>query len=217
MPEELRKVSLAGNLKLSEGNFYLSFFRDFNFKPGQVIGITTDPRLEPRLYSLAGSDTDPYAHILYSVKEDGELTPLLAALEQGDKIWVSNPQGNFLHHELPSWWISSGTGIAPFLSWLRSGLCAPEKLIFGARDNASLHFADELQTFLGERLIPCLSRRVENDAFHGRVSDYLAQLNSIPADKVFFLCGVAEMVIDVREILIGRGIDPRQIHAEIYF
>jgi ferredoxin/flavodoxin---NADP+ reductase len=217
MPEELRKVSLEQNLRLSDGHFYLSFFRDFSFKPGQVIGITNDPRLEPRLYSLASSDTAPFASVLYSVKEGGELTPALAEMKAGDKIWVTSPRGNFLHRDLPAWWIASGTGIAPFLSWLRSGLNGPERLIFGARDMDSLHFHAELKEMISDRYIPCCSRVDVPDTFHGRVSDYLRKMDDLPPRQVYFLCGVAEMVIDVREILINKGIDMRQIHAEIYF
>jgi ferredoxin--NADP+ reductase len=41
--------------------------------------------------------------------------------------------------------------------------------------------------------------------------------SNLPLNYKYYLCGSAEMVVDVRDILIAKGIPYEQIFAEIYF
>jgi ferredoxin--NADP+ reductase len=182
-----------------------------------VIGITTRPEIPPRLYSIASGEQEDEICILFSVKKDGLLTPGLAGCRKGDRILISPPSGNFLPLETPSWWIAAGTGIAPFAAALRSDYPPPEKMIHGGRYGTSFYFSGILEPLLRDRYVRCISSAAEENHFHGRVTDYLGSLPSVPPSIKYYLCGSAEMVVDTRDVLISRGVPFDQVVAEIYF
>ena len=49
------------------------------------------------------------------------------------------------------------------------------------------------------------------------VSSYLVEQTDLDPDLKYYLCGSAEMVVETRDILIGKGIPFGQIISEIYF
>jgi len=49
------------------------------------------------------------------------------------------------------------------------------------------------------------------------VTDYLAQHPALPTDRPYYLCGSEVMVVEVRDLLIARGIPFTRIFSEIYF
>ena len=117
----------------------------------------------------------------------------------------------------PAFWIATGTGIAPFYSMFRSGQKNGKTLIHGARFLNQFYFEDELEWALGDRYIRCCSQEQSCDVFPGRVTEYLKQLENLPPDNQYFLCGKALMVVEVRDLLIEKGVPFHNIIAEIYF
>lgn len=214
--ENLKEYELTGNEEISPGVHVISFKRDFDFKPGQVVKIGHSPEVPPRIYSLCSGSREAEARILFNIKEEGVLTPILASLIPGEKIRVSKPYGSFTDSEKPAWWIATGTGIAPFYSMFRSGLSGNKKLIHGVRFLGQFYFEDELESALGENYVRCCSQESSCDTFPGRVTSYLAELNELPRVN-YFICGSAIMVVEVRDLLIERGVPFSNIFAEIYF
>ncbi len=212
----LNEYSITGNYELSPDVHLISFDRKSDFIPGQVIKIGLDNQQPPRIYSICSGNQDPEVSVLFNVKKDGILTPRLAALVPGEKILASEPYGSFQGDENPAWWIAAGTGIAPFYSMFRSGLKKNKTLIHGVSYLNQFYFEDELQETLEENYIRCCSRESSCDTFPGRVTDYLSQLNALP-DVKYYLCGKSLMVVEVRDLLISRGISYENIIAEIYF
>lgn len=209
-------VPVTSLAELTPEAFLLSFERPYDFFPGQIIAITRDPEEPPRFYSIASGSDAPLIDILFDVKPKGSLSPWLATLRAGDSLYISQPLGNFVPKDGPATWIASGTGIAPFRSMLRSGIRRNISVIQGARDTASLYFKDEFRAALGEDYHPCTSRE-KSEAFQGRVTDFLQQQDALSSGRLYYLCGNAEMVVDVREILLGKGIPFDNIVAEVYF
>lgn len=207
---------LTNNEEISPGVHVISFKRDFEFIPGQVVKIALSPGQVPRIYSICSGNTDEEVRILFNIKEGGELTPRLASLIPGEKVFVSEPYGNFSDTIAPAWWIATGTGIAPFYSMYRSGLAENKTLIHGVRWLNQFYFEDEWEQALDENYVRCCSGESSCDTFPGRVTDYLKQLNQLP-DVNFFICGKALMVVEVRDLLIEKGILFNNIFAEIYF
>ena len=41
--------------------------------------------------------------------------------------------------------------------------------------------------------------------------------NELPKQIKYYLCGNPEMVVEVRDIILGKGVDFENIIAEIYF
>jgi len=214
---EMIEVILTGNTEISEGVHVISWKRNFDFHPGQVVKIAVDKEMAPRIYSLCSGNDEDEMRVLFNIKEDGLLTPRLSAMIPGMKIWTCKPYGSFVDSKKPAWWIATGTGIAPFYSMFRSGISENKKLIHGARFLNQFYFEDELEWAIGANYIRCCSGEKSCDVYPGRVSSYLRELDHIPLDINYYLCGKALMVVEVRDLLISRGVPYPNILAEIYF
>ncbi len=207
--------------ELAPGAFLLRVDRALSFVPGQNVAVTVDPGLPPRSYSIACGAADPFIEILFTVVAGGRLTPLLARLAPGDALYLSEPFGSFRDDRRPAWWIAGGTGVAPFRSMVLSGLGGPgggKALLQGSRRPERLFFRDLFTERLGTGYRPCSSGlEVRSGAVRaGRLTDCLRELDP-PWDGRYLLCGSAEMVVGVREALIGRGVPFTGILAEIFF
>jgi len=213
----LKPRPLLSKQEIKPGVYLLRFERNHDFLPGQVVGITTDQSIAPRLYSICSGANEDWIEVLFNVKEDGILTPLLAQLEIGDLVEVSRPFGAFLGDEKPAWWIAAGTGVAPYRSMLRSGLGNNKKLIHGGRTSDSFYFEIEMKEAFGQDYIRCCSQESGEGLYHGRLTHWLCDLNELPKNHMFYLCGSAEMVVEVRDILISKGVAIEQVMSEIYF
>lgn len=222
MPKSRKKGSplfeqiITNNQEISPDVHVISFKRNFDFLPGQVVKIGVDTEHPPRIYSICSGNNEDEVRILFNIKEDGFLTPKMGAMIPGDKILVSKPYGSFLGTKDPAWWISTGTGVAPFYSMFRSGLSDNKKLIHGVAQLNQFYFEDELEGVFGENYVRCCSRESSCDVFPGRVTKYLSEIDNFP-DVNFCLCGKALMVVEVRDLLIAKGVSYEKILAEIYF
>jgi ferredoxin/flavodoxin---NADP+ reductase len=215
--EKMNSVKISGISEISEGSFVLGFERDFEFLPGQVIGINIGVAQPARLYSIASGNKEKEVRILFNIKDDGYLTPLLASSKPGDSILVSHPFGKFVCNESNAYWIASGTGIAPFASMIFSGMSDGKTLIHGSRFLSGFYFQEEISPLLKTAYIRCCSAEAGEGIYPGRLTKYLEELKNLPADKKYYLCGSAEMVVETRDILINKGIPYENIIAEIYF
>lgn len=212
----LRIYTLTNNEEISPGVHVISFLRDFDFIPGQVLKIATDNNHPPRIYSICSGNKEKEIRILFNIKDDGFLTPKLAAMIPGEQIMVSKPYGSFVGRREKAWWIATGTGIAPFYSMIKSGLKRNKKLIHGVRHLTQFYFEDELEAEMNENYVRCCSRETSCNTIPGMVTDYLNDIENLP-DVKYYICGQALMVVEVRDLLIKRGIKFENIMAEIYF
>ncbi|MDR3653248.1 MAG: FAD-binding oxidoreductase [Paludibacter sp.] len=197
--------------------FVLSFARDFEFRSGQVISLDLVADGQPRLYSIASGEKDNEIEILFDEKPDGRLTPLLSVLKPGDTIFVSEPFGTFQCDKQEAMWIAAGTGVAPFVSMLRSGLGQNKTLIHGARWDENFYFSQKIENMLHDKYIRCCSQQEDTAYFRGRLTEWLDSQTKLSIDIQYYLCGSAEMVVQVRDILIKKGIPFQNIISETYF
>ena len=214
---ELKPVCITDNVEISPNVFVISWKRENDFNPGQVIKIAADPHEPPRIYSICSGNKEEELSVLFNVKPSGILTPKLAHIKPGDEIFVSSPYGSFTCDETPAYWISTGTGIAPFYSMIRSGRFKNKKLLHGVSFANQFYFEDFLMKELGDHYIRCCSREKTGNFYHGRVTDYLLGLTEFPKEDKYYLCGQALMVVEVRDLLIQKGVPYHQIFAEIFF
>ena len=211
-------VKVESNIEIAKDVYVLSYPRSHAFVAGQVVGICLVKGEEPRLYSIASGNRDEMIRLLYNIKPDGEVSPNLAELKKGDSLFVSAPFGSFYGTSKPSVFIASGTGIAPFASMLRSGLDKDKMLIHGGRTLDSFYFREEMEALLGKaNYVRCCSQEKGDGVYEGRLTDYLREKQELPPDRKYYLCGLAEMVVESRDILIEKGIPYDNIIAEIYF
>lgn len=213
----LFKKQVESVVKVADNVYVLSFLRDFNFRAGQIIALDLEEDEEPRMYNIASGENEKYIEILFDEKNDGRLTPPLSILQHGDIIYVSEPFGNFQCGNENAWWIAAGTGVSPFASMARSGLATNKKLIHGGRMAENFYFSDFFEKEMNSKYIRCSSIQKSPEFFNGRLTLWLQNQQNLPVDYLFYLCGSAEMVVQVRDILISKGISFQHIICETYF
>jgi ferredoxin/flavodoxin---NADP+ reductase len=130
---------------------------------------------------------------------------------------VSGSYGSFRDDDSPAFWISTGTGIAPFYSMFQAGMSSQKILIHGVRHLNQFYFEDELEWALGSRYVRCCSHETSCNVYPGRITSYLLETNHFPKDYKYYLCGKSLMVVEVRDLLISKEIPYENIYAEIYF
>jgi ferredoxin--NADP+ reductase len=220
------------------------------FEAGQFVRIgldavegNADSRIA-RPFSFVNAPDDPVLEFYGVVVPEGPLSPRLAALRAGDRLWVAdNPAGWLVLSEVPAaqdlWLVATGTGLAPFLSILRDP--APWAryrrviLVHGARNARELVYAELLDgvgRLRGERFIQVrfASREAAPGALSGRIPAAVAdgRLEAAagaisPERSQFMLCGNPEMLKDMGAALAARGLkkhrrrSPGQITVESFW
>jgi ferredoxin--NADP+ reductase len=210
-----------------------------SFLPGQFIRLGLyqhDPSGEPtdrlvrRAYSLASSPKQREALELYVVKvRDGRFTPQVWELGPGARLWVdSKAQGEFTLSEIPVdrdlLMVATGTGIAPFVSMIRThageGRWRRFTVVHGARRALDLGYREELELAARRypeiRYVPIISREPESTAWPGMRGRVLQVFDPTtyerlsggrldPGDADVFLCGNPDMVTAARALAEALG------------
>ena len=214
------------------------------FAPGQFVSFSAEVggKTITRAYSIASAPRgDNRFELCLNRVQDGHLSPLLFAMQPGGSIEMRPPLGQFVIRNAASdaVFIATGTGIAPFRGMLQGHLNALSPvitLLFGVRYESHLMYRAEFETmarnFPQFRFWPTLSRPGEGwtgrtghvqahlaEALHMETSvveTSAADAGATRRDVDFYLCGLKQMVDDVRAILKGMGFDRKQILYEKY-
>jgi len=99
---------------------------------------------------------------------------------------------------------------------LRSGMANDKILLHGVRRGDQLYFSQEWKDALGNNYHPFCSREDIEGIPRGRVNRYLEN-ETLPTDLKYYICGQATMCVEVRDVLIAKGIPFGKIVTEIYF
>lgn len=185
------------------------------FEPGQYIrvGIEGDPEI--RDYSVySGVDAD-YLEVLVRRVEDGLVSRQLCDLQVGEAVSVGGPYGHFKLTESirshPLLFVATGTGIAPYHSFIESYSGLDYRLIHGT---SRLEEAYESGSY-GDHYFHCVSRE-DGGSFRGRVTEYLHTLE-VHHTLQAFLCGNCDMIYEAFDLLQDKGMPTANIHTEVYF
>ena len=199
------------------------------FLPGQFVSFVANVggKEITRAYSLASAPGPGNRfELCLNVVPEGKLTPHLFAMQPGDTISMSEPLGTFTlrNPSREAVMVATGTGITPFRSILHSHLGSQSPrttLLFGVRHEANLLYRSEFERldrqFPPFSFWPVLSR--PETSWKGRVGHVQAHLEEAISgrrDVDFYLCGLKQMVDDVRLILKTSGFDRKQIFYEKY-
>ena len=207
----------------------------FRFLNGQfaMIGLMVNNKPLLRAYSMASANYEEDLRFFSIKVQNGPLTSRLQHLQVGDKILVGRKATGTLVQDslLPGkrlYLLSTGTGLAPFLSIARDpdAYDRYEKviLVHGTRTVAELAYEDfftrELpqDEFIGEEVrskllyYPTVTRepfrnqgRVTNLITSGKLFSDLGLPDISPQEDRIMLCGSPQMLKDVVEILDARG------------
>lgn len=190
---------------------------DFRFEPGQYVVLRDPETREAREYSIYSGMDEAFLEFLVREVKGGAFSRFLRHLRIGSILEIVGPKGFFILDETLKrsgklLFISTGTGISPFHSLVKSFPTLDYELLHGA------HFPDEaygLQDFERQRVTVCASRTPDGD-FFGRVT-YLLKEKLVAHDSVCMLCGNSAMIEEVTGMLEAKGIAPEQIRSEVFF
>jgi len=215
------------------------------FEAGQFVRIGLDLGTErvARPFSFVNPPTDPVLEFYGVIVPGGPLSPALARLKAGDALQLAdNPSGFLVLSEVPPaedlWLLATGTGIAPFLSILRTA--APWQrfrrviLVHAARRASELVYRDlilELQaahpalsyvSFVSREAYPgSLAGRIPAAILDGRLEAAAQPIAA--ARSQFMLCGNPDMLKEAGAALAARGLrknrrrTPGQITVESFW
>ncbi len=236
------------------------------FKPGQfsVLGMlghearvleagVEDPPPAPdklirRAYSIASSSLErQYLEFYLTLVASGQLTPRLFAADVGRRLFLGpKASGLFtLDRVAPAkslLLVATGTGLAPYMSMLRTALIEDTErrfiVLHGARYSWDLGYRAELESLSRIRpnltYIPAITRPAEDPHFRGETGriqtliengriEELGGFQLDPATTETLLCGNPDMIDAVVTLLVPRGYvkgkakEPGTLHVEEYW
>ena len=216
---------------------------EFKFSPGQyaTLGVQGAQKRSERPYSIVSSPYESEIEFFFELVPQGELTPQLYKLQLGDELLMRKvPKGRFMldtkrsNHLL----VSTVTGVAPFVSYIRSmfkdwkeGKFKGEHKLFllnGASRSWEFGYNDELQEFAREvpwlKYVPTVSRPWEDEQWKGetgRVDELLrkyADMWGLTGENcAAYLCGHPEMIEHGKGILKRKNFPKEVMKEEIYW
>lgn len=181
-----------------------------DFKPGQYVQIKV-PGIEViRAYSIASDPKDKHnIELLIRYVPNGQATTFVhKALEQGDKIIMTGPYGDFFLREdskRDMICIAGGSGKAPIRSILaklkEDGMQRKVKYFFGARSKRDLYYTEEFEQLSKEypnfEYIPALSEPKPEDQWTGEtglITDVVDRHTKDLTESEAYLCGSPGMI-----------------------
>ncbi len=216
--------------------------------PGCDVAVGDDPeKMVRRAYSISSGAHQETLEFYVSLVSSGELTPRLFNLQPGARLFVGDSgRGLFTLEQVPHdhrvLMAATGTGLAPYISMLRTYLETdkdrPLAVLHGARYSWDLGYRTELERlargFPQFRYLPIISRPGEDPAWNGEsgyIQHWLAGgrferqtgFALDPRDTHVFLCGHPEMVQLATGTLSEQGFtehskkSPGNIHMEKYW
>jgi len=195
-----------------------------SFEAGQFVRIALEENLA-RPFSFVNPPEDPLLEFYGIVVPEGPLSPRLARLRAGERLLVAtNPAGFLVLSELPDaetlWLVSTGTGIAPFLSILRTA--APWRrfgsvvLVHAVRHARELVYQDLIRRISKEhglRHVTFVSREAAAGSLAGRIPAAMrdgrleaAAGLELNQNSHVMLCGNPRMLKDAAAALVERGL-----------
>lgn len=242
-----KRAEVVANHRWTERLYSLRFEAELPaFKAGQFVrvGLDIDGERVARPYSLVNAPGRGPGEIYYNPVPQGPLSPRLATLQPGDRLWISDSaNGLLVLDEIPDsrhlWLFATGTGVGPFVSMLATD--EPWQrfervvLVHSVRTGAELGYRDRFESLAERypaqfRYLPavtrenspgCLDRRIPELLANGRL-ERAAELTVSPDHAHVLLCGSAEMIAETTEVLGERGLrkhrrrEPGHISIEKY-
>ena len=198
-----------------------------DFQAGQFVRIALDTiegdagSRVARAFSFVNPPQDPTLEFYGVIVPEGPLSPRLAKLRAGDALYVAgNPAGFLVLREVPDaetlWLISTGTGLAPFLSILRTD--TPWQrfknvvVVHAVRHAMELTYRELIQK-TGARYVTFVSREAAPGSLAGRIPAAIADgrlekaagVALSPETSHVMLCGNPQMLKDAQAALVARG------------
>ena len=204
--------------RLTENTFRLRAERpDVTIRAGQCFNVGVPGAGVNREYSMYSSADAPYLDFLVKEVEGGLVSPALSGLKIGNMVEIDGPYGEFclkqpINPDQHYLFLATGTGIAPFHSFVETFPNLNYTLLHGIRNPNEQYHASDYQS---GRYIPCISKNAEGLPSY-RLTEYLIKNPANPT-SIVYLCGNRNMIIDAFEILRNQGVPGNNLYTEVFF
>jgi ferredoxin/flavodoxin---NADP+ reductase len=191
--------------------------KKISFKAGQCFNLGLKKSGVNREYSIYSGENDAYLEFLIKEVKKGIVSTALRQVNLGDEINLHGPYGSFVIDpikikQVKFYFICTGTGIAPFHSFIRSHLNLDYQIINGIRFLNERYDYDEYHPL---KITTCISRE-KWTGFHGRLTAYLSQI-PIDTKSIFYICGNQKMIQEAYVILRKKKVSGNDILTEVFF
>ena len=209
--------------------FEIPDLESFPFIPGQFVSLShpINGKKVTRAYSIASRPYDNKFELCLNEVKDGIFSPFLFRMEPGDEVEMKGPHGAFVMRNPvhDSIFVATGTGIAPFIPMAEH--CVeqhPDRqftLVFGVRYEHSILYRERFEKLAAKysnfRFVYTVTRPTEEwKGNAGRVTSYVFEEIGDRRDVDVYICGLKEMVNDVRDRCKALGFDKHQVVYERY-
>jgi ferredoxin--NADP+ reductase len=183
---------------------------------GQCFSVGTRELAINREYSMYSAQHDPFVDFLIRRVEGGAVSSTLSSMNPGDPVEIGGPYGSFCLNvdDVRSKrfvFIATGTGIAPFASFVKTFPQLNYLLLHGIRFESETY---DSALYDPASYVACVSKP---DSGAGvRVTDMLKSM-SLDEDDLYYLCGNRMMITDTVQILRDKGIPGGQVYMETFF
>jgi ring-1,2-phenylacetyl-CoA epoxidase subunit PaaE len=214
------------------------FKPQFNYQPGQYLTLKTfiNGQEVRRSYSICSAPHEKELRVAIKKVDEGVFSTYAnTQLKIGDSIDTMPPMGHFQLSEPQNssqyLGIASGSGITPIISIIKHILNTEPNstftLIFGNKNLASIIFREEIEALKNSymirfNVIHLLSREhLDAEINYGRISSTKCEqlfdkLIDISKINSAYICGPEDMILDVKDFLIRKGMSEKKVKFELF-
>lgn len=197
--------------------------KSLEFLAGQYVDLSVKDI--KRSYSISSTPSDSKIELLIKNYTGGQFSNyLFNEAKVDDLLRIEGPKGTYiLPKDIPQnlVFISTGTGIAPNLSLIKSALkegriqSSQITLIHGQR-TAKEHIYSIEDTLNEIEIIKCISRESVEGYVQGYVQDALKGLDLNIKNSLVFACGNPQMIKQLKTQMIAMGLDERNFKSDVF-
>lgn len=197
--------------------------KSLEFLAGQYIDLSV--KGIKRSYSIASTPSDSEIELLIKNNTGGQFSDyLFNEAKVNDLLRLEGPKGTYiLPNDIPQnlLFISTGTGIAPNLSLIKSALkegkVQPSQitLIHGQR-SAKEHIYTIEEILNGVKIIKCTSRESTEGYVQGYVQDAVKGLELDISNSLVFACGNPQMIKELKIQMVASGLEEKYFKSDVF-
>ena len=190
-----------------------------DYRAGQYVSIYLPGTSDQRSYSIASSPGDPTRFALLVRRQGGAGSAFLSSLETDDTFQFDGPRGAFqLADEHPGdvVFAATGVGVAPLFpmaeALLARGGDTQVRLYWGLMDETDVFWPERVAALAANPRFA--STLVLTGLGQGFVTEPVIATASELGAPTYYLCGNGQMIRDVIDGLVTRGVDLARIRTD---
>src|SRR5262245_23442486 len=202
------------------------------FKPGQFLSLLlpVQGKILTRPYSIASDpEENSLLEICLNLVPNGSGSHYLFERTVGETLRFTGPWGTFVLEQPPQVeciFLADGTGIAPIRPMIRRALATrrekPVRLLHSAPTESNLLYRKELETLAWKHEQFTFDSLLSNPptnwtGLHGSLLEHVRhRYVKVDNDRSrhFYICGVGQQVVELRDLLRQAGYQRRDVHYE---